>query len=81
MEIDSILKTAHIHLETSTYRVHVEDSSRVDVRMMNQDESRPDFVNGVGYSSDPSRNKTSILIETSGDIDLDKLADWVNSYL
>ena len=81
MELNDILKTAHIHIETSTYRVHVSDSSLVDIRMMNQDENRPDFVNGVSYSSDPARNKTSILIETCGEIDLNELADWINSYL
>lgn len=81
MELDKILYSAHIHLDHSVYRVYVEDSSLVDVRLMNEDYQRPKFVTSVYRSNDPARSQTSILVDVNEEFEMQELADWVNSYL
>lgn len=81
MQTEDILKTAHIHLDHAVYRVYVEDSSLIDIKMMNEDENKPSFIFGVGTSNDSARNQHSILVEVNGDLDMNELADWINSYL
>lgn len=81
MEVSNILKSAHIHIETTTFRVHVSDASLVDIKMMNEDENKPVCVNDVSRSNDPSQRERSILVHTSGDYDIEELADWINSYI
>lgn len=75
-----ILKTAHIHLDNATLRVHVKDSDNFPIKMMMEDEGKPPCILWVGKSSDKSQKKTTILVCVTDLDDLEAIAEWVDKY-
>lgn len=75
-----ILKTAHIHLDSATLRIHVKDSLAFNMNMMNEDEKRPPYIMWVGRSNDPEQTKKSILMGVCDGYDLEEIAEWVDKY-
>lgn len=80
MNTEEILKTAHIHIESATLRVHIDSIDKYDTNKMSEDELKPDFVMWVSKSHDYDQKKDSLLVEVVGEWDLNILAEWVKKY-
>jgi len=78
--IEDILKTAHIHLESATFRVHVKDSMAFPIQLMQDGADKPDFVISISRSNDPAQFKQSLLVWVCDGYDIDIIADWITKY-
>ena len=79
MNTENALKTAHIHFESATFRIHVPNVDGVDLQKL--DDNKPDFVISVGKSHDFFQNKSSLLVDVVDGYDVDLIADWFEKYL
>lgn len=75
MTIEDSIKTAHIHFESATFRVHLPNIEELNFARL--EETQPDFVLFIGKSHDHTQNKTSLLVEVVGEYDLVVMADWI----
>lgn len=73
--LSQAIRTAHIHLDSATLRVHVDNIDNYDLDRM--EAFKPDCVMGVSRSNDPSQNKQSFLVCVCGEYDLEEIADMV----
>lgn len=78
MNTENALKTAHIHFESATFRIHVKDADKIDLQKL--DDNRPSFVISVGRSHDFTQKKTSILVDVVDGYNIDEMANWFENY-
>jgi hypothetical protein len=78
--IETVLNTAHIHLDHAVFRIHVQDSRNYPIEEMNESPDKPDFLLYVSYSADPEQTKQSIIAAVVDGYDLNELADWVRKF-
>lgn len=78
--MEDILKTAHIHLDNATFRVHVKDSAAFDIGIMNHSNDKPEGILWVGRSNDPEQTKQSILVCVCDGYNLEEIAEWISKY-
>ena len=78
--IEEVINTAHIHLDNATFRVHVQDSDVFPIQIMNEDNSKPEFVLWIGKSNDPEQEKQSLLVNVGPYYSLDELSNWISYY-
>ena len=78
--IEQIINTAHIHLDNATFRIHVQDADVFPIRVMNEDDSKPEFILWISKSNDPEQKKQSLLVSVGPYYSLDELNEWVQHY-
>lgn len=79
--MSDFLKTAHIQVEYILLRVYVDDVEKIPFEEMDNDDSKPKFIEDISKSSDTTRNNSSILIRVSDEYEIEVLNDWINKFI
>lgn len=82
MDLELTLATAHIEMVQAAFQVHVGNAKDYNLDEMNDDRNRPPFVLMVQRGG-PYHRDTAIVVSCYTqlqDIDLLKLAQWVESH-